>query len=47
VNEMSILLTIQRIRNESEILREMEEKGEIVLAGAMYDNETGVVTFLN
>ena len=47
VNEMSILLTIQRIRDESEILREMEEKGEIVIAGAMYDNETGVVTFLN
>ncbi len=47
VNEKSIRMTIEKIREESDILREMEEKGEIIISGAMYDNETGKVTFFD
>lgn len=47
VNEQSIRMTINKIRMESDILREMEKKGEIILTGAMYDNETGEVNFID
>ncbi|ANU06560.1 carbonic anhydrase family protein [Paraurantiacibacter namhicola] len=36
---------IERIREESPILREMEENGEIAIVGGMYSLETGKVTF--
>lgn len=39
--------TIETIRNESSILREMEEKGEIKIVGAVYDMDDGSVDFLN
>ena len=38
-------LTIEAIRNGSEVLAEMEVKGEIKLIGAMYDVATGTVSF--
>ncbi len=38
-------LTLDRIRERSPILRGMADKGEIGLAGAMYDVHTGQVTF--
>jgi hypothetical protein len=37
--------TVQMIRDESPVLREMEQKGEILVVGAMYDVETGKVTW--
>lgn len=41
----NVLLAIKEIRDKSDILSEMEAKGEIVIAGAMYDLKTGVVEF--
>ena len=37
--------SVDRIRKESPILAEMEQKGEIELVGAYYDVGTGIVTF--
>ena len=38
--------TLARIRERSPILRGMADKGDIGLAGAMYDVHTGQVTFM-
>lgn len=38
-------LTINRIIKESDVLAEMHNNGEIKIVGAMYDVQTGVVTF--
>lgn len=38
--------SVQAIVEQSVILAEMIEKGEVVIIGAMYDVETGTVTFL-
>jgi carbonic anhydrase len=46
VCENNVKLTIDNIRNNSSILKEMEDKGEIKIVGATYDMDTGVVTFL-
>jgi carbonic anhydrase len=45
VTEMNVKLTMQKLRDRSVLLREMIDKGEIGLAGAMYDVSTGRVTF--
>jgi len=48
VNEVArknVELTLEAIRNGSEVLAEMEAKGEIKLIGAMYDVATGEVSF--
>jgi carbonic anhydrase len=48
VNEVSnknVHMTIDNIRNQSPILKEMEDKGEITIVGAMYDIADGSVTF--
>jgi len=48
VNDVAIKnvdLTIQRILNESEVLATMAKNGEIKIVGAMYDINTGAVTF--
>ena len=45
VAEKNVYLTIDRIISESPILAEMQEKEEILIAGAMYDIHTGVVSF--
>ncbi len=37
--------SINAIRQQSDILREMEEKGDIKIVAAMYDISTGIVTF--
>jgi carbonic anhydrase len=42
----NVELTLARIRERSPILRGMADKGEIGLAGAMYDVHTGRVTFM-
>jgi|TARA_B110000879_G_scaffold167511_1_gene216604 carbonic anhydrase len=46
VSELNVFKSIERMRTESNILNEMEKNGEINIVGAMYDVETGKVTFL-
>ncbi len=46
VTDKNVVLTVERIRQRSSILREMASSGEIALAGAMYDVHTGKVKFL-
>jgi carbonic anhydrase len=41
----NVMLSIKRIREMSPILKEMEEKGQIKIVGAMYDVGTGKVTW--
>lgn len=47
VGKTNVLNTIEIIRERSPILKEMLEKGEIKIAGAFYDINSGKVTFLN
>ncbi|MCR9263737.1 MAG: carbonic anhydrase family protein [Flavobacteriaceae bacterium] len=42
----NVELTLDNIRQQSPILKEMEEKGEIAIVGAMYDLSDGKVSFL-
>jgi len=42
----NVEMALENIRNQSVILKEMEEKGEIAIVGAMYDISDGKVTFL-
>jgi carbonic anhydrase len=46
VAHLNVELSINRIRQESEILADMEESGEIEIVGAMYDVSTGLVEFI-
>ena len=46
VNEINIHNAIDKMRNESSILREMESDGEISIVGAVYDVASGRVKFL-
>ncbi len=45
VSKKNVELSLSAVRNQSEVLREMEEKGEIKILGAMYDITTGKVKF--
>ncbi len=47
VTEANVRLTIQRIRDESPVLRQMEEDQSIAICGALYDMGNGEVTFLD
>jgi carbonic anhydrase len=47
VCESNVMNTIDRIRLDSPILKEMEDNGEIKIVGAVYDMDNGKVTFLN
>ena len=42
----NVKLTMERIMKESEVLAEMQKNGEVLIVGAMYDIQTGAVTFL-
>ncbi|MER3375667.1 MAG: carbonic anhydrase family protein [Allomuricauda sp.] len=42
----NVEMTLDNIRNQSDVLKEMEDKGEIAIVGAMYDISDGKVTFL-
>jgi len=44
--ENNVLLTIQRIREKSTVLREMETNNEIKIVGGIYEVSTGKVRFL-
>ena len=45
VADVNVNLTMQKLRTRSVVLRDMIDKGEIGLVGAMYDVSTGKVTF--
>lgn len=45
VAENNVKLTIEKIRTNSPILKEMEDAGDINIVGGMYDVETGIVSF--
>jgi len=47
VTEKNVKLTMQKLRTRSVVLRELIDKGEIGLMGAMYDVSTGKVTFFD
>ncbi|MEZ4809707.1 MAG: carbonic anhydrase family protein [Allomuricauda sp.] len=42
----NVEMALENIRNQSVILKEMENNGEIAIVGAMYDISDGKVTFL-
>ena len=46
VTDKNVVLTLERIQERSPILRSMADKGQIGLAGAMYDVHNGKVTFM-
>lgn len=45
VAERNVHMTVQMIRDKSPVLKEMEDKGEIQIVGAMYDVKTGKVNW--
>lgn len=47
VGEQNVRETMDDIRERSPIMREMEEKGEIQIVGAVYSLDSGEVRFLN
>ncbi|MBK8984450.1 MAG: carbonic anhydrase [Ignavibacteria bacterium] len=47
VTNENVKLVIDNIRKNSPILKEMEDKGQIKIAGGVYNLENGKVTFLN
>ncbi len=47
VTEANVRRTVEQIRENSEILRDLERSGQIKVVGAMHDIKTGQVTFLN
>jgi carbonic anhydrase len=47
IAEMNVRLTINNIKQESPILKELWQNGEIAIEGAMYDVTTGKVSFLD
>lgn len=46
VAETNVRLTLDNIRKQSAVLKEMEDNGEISIVGAMYDIATGEVSFM-
>lgn len=47
VVENNVRYTIQEIREKSQLIRQLEEEGDILIVGAFYDLDTGKVTFLD
>ncbi|GAA3593795.1 carbonic anhydrase family protein [Flavivirga amylovorans] len=45
VSKKNVELTIERIMKESDVLADMQNNGEIMIVGAMYDIHSGAVTF--
>jgi carbonic anhydrase len=46
VSENNVRITMEKIIEESPLIRIMMENGEIDIKGALYDMDTGVVNFL-
>ncbi len=47
VSEKNVTLTVENIKNRSEVLKEMYDNKEINIIGGMFDVDTGKVTILN
>ncbi len=47
VSEANVKLTLERVRELSPILRDMEKAGEIQIVACIYDLDTGRVRFLS
>jgi carbonic anhydrase len=47
VIQENVKITVNNIRKQSPVLHEMEQKGEIKIAGAYYDMDNGEVTFFD
>jgi carbonic anhydrase len=47
VTRNNVFITVQQIREQSQILKEMEDLGQIKIVGGLYDLDTGQVTFYN
>jgi carbonic anhydrase len=45
VASLNVKLTMDRIRNESDIIKDLEASGAIKIVGGMYDVESGIVDF--
>lgn len=45
VSQKNVEMTVQNIKDQSPVLKEMYDDGEIDIVGAMYDIKTGKVTF--
>ncbi|MCG8582122.1 MAG: carbonic anhydrase [Bacteroidales bacterium] len=45
VASKNVELTIENIKSQSTVLKEMTDNGEITIVGAMYDVKTGLITF--
>ncbi len=45
VSEANVKMTIERVKSDSPVLKEMLDAGEIDIVGAMYDVKSGSVTF--
>ena len=41
----NVFLTVQKVRQQSRILNELEQSGQIKIVGGLYDLDTGEVTF--
>lgn len=47
IADKNVELTIEKIKKDSPVIRDLYEKGEVAIVGAMYDVETGKVTFMD
>ena len=47
VTENNVFITVQKVREQSAILNQMEQSGQIKIIGGLYDLDTGQVTFYN
>ncbi len=45
VTKYNVTLTVQQVKEQSGLLRELEQSGKIKIIGALYDLDTGKVTF--
>ena len=45
VTTNNVHLTVKKIKEQSTLLAELEESGEIKIIGGLYDLDTGLVTF--
>lgn len=47
VTEANVRRTVEKIRADSPVMRELEQSGQLKIVGAMYDISSGQVVFLN
>jgi carbonic anhydrase len=47
VGEANVRLTMEEIKKDSPVMKELIDSGELLLVGGVYDLETGRVRYLN